>query len=588
MRLAICFFAAFLLPTFYGRAQEKPAQAPDLFRVRVETTKGPMLWEFHRNWSPHGVDHFYQLVRSGYYDDNRFFRVVPGRWAQFGINGNPKIANERRTKSIPDDPRVESNVRGTIAYAFAVPNGRTTQLFINLRDNRATHDKEPFVPIGKVVEGMEVADALYSGYGEKSGGGIRAGHQDAMFEGGNAYFDANFPLLDRIEHATVLEGQQPSDHADSPAPQHGVFTEEGFKVAPPLTRLFALDAYTEYDLLDDANSNSFRIVFMPLETRPGSTHLINETRHGSDGGGIEVYDPRTGKPLKFEYLPGTEMMARKIPGTFRPEDHYIWAELPRPVPQGGEGRVLVYKTYKDARTYYSEGDGIVWTRPLSAQRFGIVLPRGYSLVSANIASQIMTTSDGRLKLSLTNPSGGGSPITIRAHKTTATFVGQADADKAADDTKTLYDLGAPESHSFRIEQTYSERHKGKTAKLTVAEYAKGIANLAVTDLDTADTLKVNNGSVELPVPIENDRQSAHLKVSGSVRDGSYRLQQEQLTFERILHGPRNTILLPEGWEISSVSQPANTGSYQGRIFVALVNIQNEDALRISIRARRKR
>jgi len=170
-----------------------------------------MLWEFHRSWSPHGVDRFYQLVRSGYYDGNRFFRVVPGRWAQFGINGDPNIANEWRKQSIPDDPRVESNVRGTIAYAFAVTNGRTTQLFINLKDNRATHDKEPFVPIGKVVQGMEVADALYSGYGEKSGGGIRAGHQDAMFEGGNAYLDANFPLLDRIERTTVLEDQQRSD-----------------------------------------------------------------------------------------------------------------------------------------------------------------------------------------------------------------------------------------------------------------------------------------------------------------------------------------------------------------------------------------
>src|SRR5438270_513885 len=113
-----------------------------------------------------------------------------------------------------------------------------------------------------------------------------------------------------------IRHQRRSENAKSPPQQHGVFIEEAFKVAPPLTRLFALDAYTEYDLLDDASSNSFRIVFMPLETRPGSTHLINETRHGSDGGGVEVYDPRTGNPLKFEYLPGTEMMARKIPGTF--------------------------------------------------------------------------------------------------------------------------------------------------------------------------------------------------------------------------------------------------------------------------------
>lgn len=589
MRLTVCLLAVSLLRAHYGWAQqEKPPQAPDLFRVRVETTKGVMLWEFHRSWSPHGVDHFYQLVRSGYYDGDRFFRVIAGRWAQFGINGDPKIANEWRSKSIPDDPRVESNVRGTIAYAFAVPNGRTTQLFINLRDNRATHDKEPFVPIGRVVEGMDVADALYSGYGEKAGGGIRAGHQDAMFEGGNAYFDTNFPSLDQIKRTTIIGKQEASGNVDSASAQHGVFAEEGFKVAPPLTRLFALDAYTEYDLLDDANSNSFRIVFMPVETRPGATHLINETRHGSDGGGIEVYDPRTGNPLKFEYLPGTEMMGRKIPGSFSPEDHYIWVELPHPVPRGGEGRVLIYKTYKDARTYYPEGDGIVWTRPLSAQRFGIILPRAYSLVSSNIAAQIMTTSDGRLKLSLANPSGGGSPITIRASKTTATFAGHEEADKAADDTKTLYDLDAPDSHLFKIEQTYSERHKGKAVKLPMAEYAKGIANLTVTDLDTAETLPVENGTVKLPLPIENDRQSAHLKVGGSVRDSSYRLDRDELVFEGTLHGLRNTILLPAGWELSAVSQPANAGNYRGRSFVALVNIEGKDSSGLVIRARHKR
>jgi peptidyl-prolyl cis-trans isomerase A (cyclophilin A) len=203
LRPAVFLATAFLLFAGVGEGQETPARAPEVFEVRVQTSKGPILWEFHRAWSPHGVDHFYGLVRSGYYDGNRFFRVRAGTWAQFGINGDPKVAKEWRTRTIADDPRVESNVRGTIAYAFAVPNGRTTQLFINLRDNRSTHDKEPFVPIGKVVEGMDVADALYSGYGERAGGGIRAGHQDAMFDGGNAYFQANFPLLDYIERATV-------------------------------------------------------------------------------------------------------------------------------------------------------------------------------------------------------------------------------------------------------------------------------------------------------------------------------------------------------------------------------------------------
>ena len=173
--------------------------------MRLETSQGTIVIELHREWSPHGVDRFYDLVRAGYYDDARFFRVIAGRWAQFGINGDPAVAKEWRTRTIPDDPRRQSNTRGMVAFAFAVPNGRTTQVFIDLRDNSATHDPEPFVPIGRVIEGMDVADKLYSGYGETSGGGIRAGKQDAMFDGGNEYLKLNFPKLDWIRKATIVE-----------------------------------------------------------------------------------------------------------------------------------------------------------------------------------------------------------------------------------------------------------------------------------------------------------------------------------------------------------------------------------------------
>ncbi len=180
-------------------------RAPDVFQVKFETSKGGIRLEIHRGWSPHGVDRFYNLVRAGYYDGNRFFRISRGRWAQFGINGDPKVSNLWRTNSIPDDPRRESNVRGTIAYAFAVPNGRTTQLFINLRDNSATHDPEPFVPFGRIIAGMDVADALNAEYGESAGGGIRGGKQGPLFEGGNAYLTEHYPRLDYIIQATLIE-----------------------------------------------------------------------------------------------------------------------------------------------------------------------------------------------------------------------------------------------------------------------------------------------------------------------------------------------------------------------------------------------
>ena len=187
-------------------APEMNRRAPDVFRVRLQTSKGLIVLEINRGWSPNGADRFYNLVHAGFYDEARFFRVVAGRWAQFGINGDPQVARLWRTRTIPDDPRRESNVRGTIAFAFAVPNGRTTQVFINLRDNSATHDPAPFVPFGRVVEGMDVADALDAEYGESAGGGMRGGKQGKMFEGGNAYLDAAFPKLDRLLRATVLEG----------------------------------------------------------------------------------------------------------------------------------------------------------------------------------------------------------------------------------------------------------------------------------------------------------------------------------------------------------------------------------------------
>jgi hypothetical protein len=378
---------------------------------------------------------------------------------------------------------------------------------------------------------------------------------------------------------------QQSRLQQTPAP-----ADDALRAAPPLTRLFALDAYTQYELLADPNEHAFRIIYLSQETRAGATLLINGTRHGSDGGGIEVYDPRTGEPLKFEYIGGEEARARKLPGQFVPEDHYIVAQLPRPVPVGGEGRVLIIKTYKDARTYYAEGEQIVWVRALSAMRFGVVLPRGYAFTSANIASQVSTLPDGRLKLSLTNPSGGGSPITIRARKTAAAFEGLPDwdkrRDKTWDDSKTLYDLDAPETHRFRVEQTYSETRKGERVRLSGAP----TVDLKVVDLDTAQPLKLAKEGREtvakLDVPIVNERQSARLKVSGGVADPAYAVANGTLRFQRTVTGLRNTIWLPAGWEVMNVSQPCTLGTNQGRAFVALVNIQQEEGLKVSLTARR--
>lgn len=180
-------------------------RAPAHFYVLFVTTRGNLTMEVTRDWAPYGVDRFYNLVRYGYFDNSPVWRIRKGTWAQFGISGDPNISQAWRNKNIPDDPRKVENVRGTVAYAFKDPNGRTTQVFINLKDNRATHDQEPFVPFAKVVEGMEVADAWYDGYGERAGGGIRGGKQDVIFERGNEYWKKNFPLLDYIIRARIVK-----------------------------------------------------------------------------------------------------------------------------------------------------------------------------------------------------------------------------------------------------------------------------------------------------------------------------------------------------------------------------------------------
>ena len=184
--------------------------APDVFRVKFQTTAGSFVIEAHRDWAPHGADRFYELVRSRYYDDSRFFRVVAGRWAQFGISGDPTIAQRQRHQTISDDTLKQHNTRGFVAFSNTGPNTRSTQVFINLGDNSALNDIEAgFAPFGQVVEGMEVVEKLYSGYGENSGGGMRAGHQGQLFEGGNAYLDREFPKLDKLIRATIV----PANHS---------------------------------------------------------------------------------------------------------------------------------------------------------------------------------------------------------------------------------------------------------------------------------------------------------------------------------------------------------------------------------------
>jgi peptidyl-prolyl cis-trans isomerase A (cyclophilin A) len=203
-------FAAFLfalvvaVPAFaqgLGNPAALNAQAPAIYKVRFDTSKGTFVLEIHREWAPNGADRFYNLAKNGFFNNNRFFRVISGFMVQFGINGDPRISAVWQNANIPDDPVRESNHRGYITFATAGPNTRTTQVFINYADNRGL-DSQGFSPFGRVISGMNVVDALYAGYGEGAPQG-QGPEQDRIQKEGNAYLMSNFPKLDYVKKATI-------------------------------------------------------------------------------------------------------------------------------------------------------------------------------------------------------------------------------------------------------------------------------------------------------------------------------------------------------------------------------------------------
>jgi peptidyl-prolyl cis-trans isomerase A (cyclophilin A) len=172
------------------------AKAPDPFKVKLTTTKGDFVIEVHRDWSPNGADRFYNLVKMGFYDDTRFFRAVDGFMVQFGINGDPAVAAKWQEQGIPDDPVKQSNKRAFVTFAQrGTPNTRSTQVFINYGDNSRLDNS--FAPFGQVVQGMEVVDSFYKGYGESP-------NQAFIQTKGNAYLDTAFPNLDGTKHAVIV------------------------------------------------------------------------------------------------------------------------------------------------------------------------------------------------------------------------------------------------------------------------------------------------------------------------------------------------------------------------------------------------
>lgn len=198
---AMFLFAAAMPAAAFAQQEDQMEKAPENFRVKFETSKGDFVIEVNRSWSPNGADHFYQLVKSGFYEGARFFRVVPGFMVQFGIAGDPQVQAKWRDKTIQDDRVTQSNKKGYVTFAkTGQPNSRSTQIFINYADNSFL-DNQGFSPFGRVVEGMDVVEKINAEYRERP-------DQSQIQRRGNEYLNAEFPRLDYIEKAQIVDGDR--------------------------------------------------------------------------------------------------------------------------------------------------------------------------------------------------------------------------------------------------------------------------------------------------------------------------------------------------------------------------------------------
>ncbi len=201
----VALLTALAMPAYAQGNLSNPAalkeQAPATYKVRFDTSKGVFVVQVNRAWAPQGADRFYNLVKNGFYDNVRFFRVISGFMVQFGINGDPAVSAKWREARIPDDRVTQSNKRGFITYAMAGPNTRTSQVFINFGDNSSL-DSQGFAPFGQVIQGMDVVDRLYAEYGEGAPRG-RGPDQGRVQMEGNAYLGKSFPRMDFVKKATI-------------------------------------------------------------------------------------------------------------------------------------------------------------------------------------------------------------------------------------------------------------------------------------------------------------------------------------------------------------------------------------------------
>jgi hypothetical protein len=384
------------------------------------------------------------------------------------------------------------------------------------------------------------------------------------------------------------------------------------------------DDYTRYELLAP-DTAQFRILYEVTATTVGAPFFFNAIRKGSVASDERVSDMMTGQPLKWEVVSGAQARAEGHP-TADLDTEWLKVHLGRPVPKGGEGRVLIDKTYKDAKSYYRDGDTIVFDRSLGIRRNAVVLPLGYRLISCNVPSQVMSTPDGRVMITFLNTSAAAAPLVIRAKPglapftpkvpttagpaTTATLPSQASrlSDRAHQDREIVYFPNDPATHSFSLYHDYTESRPGVSHYFNIVRAGSTVANPSAVLLDTGEALKVETISgaelkkrgldagepvagttqvVVISFPAIKTGQSARLRITETYTDANrYGLDGDELVWDRAFGRPRNSVVLPAGWTVVASSTPASiTQDADGRQRLYFENNRNDD-IQVLIRARR--
>lgn len=390
------------------------------------------------------------------------------------------------------------------------------------------------------------------------------------------------------------------------------------------------DEYTRYELLAPETA-SFKISYEVTATTPGARVFYNPIRKGSAASDEAVYDAMTGEPLHFEIVSGAEARKDPLMADADPGENFIKVQLARPVPPEGQGRILILKTYKDAKSYFRDGDAVVFNRPLGVKRNNVVLPPGYELIGCNVPSQVLSEPDGRVAISFMNGGAGEAPLILRAklgartgpsaspHAPTqlrsweSPFQGETErqrlSERAHQDRDIVYFLQQPETHAFSLYHDYTESRPGADKYLNVVREGSTVSEPSAYILDTGEKLatrlmtgeqvvaekieleerlKPETQVVLIPFTPVKKGQSIRLRISETyTAPTSYRLDGDELVFDRSLGRPRNAVVLPAGWYLTASAIPATvTQLRDGRIRLDFWN-GRPDAVDVLIKAKRR-